>query len=507
MSPGKDNASADRRLGPAAMVIFGASGDLTRRKLVPALYNLAVERRLSDAFAIVGIAGREMSDEQFRAHLQESIRDFVGSDLDSQSWTWLLERIGYISGDFRDPASYARLRERLEAVDAHFGTHGNYLHYLSTPPSFFSDIVHHLGQAGLVRQENDQWRRVVVEKPFGHGLESARELNRSLRQVLDEAQIYRIDHYLGKETVQNLLVLRFANAIFEPLWNRHFIDHVQITVAETIGVEHRGRYYEEAGALRDMVPNHIFQLLSLTAMEPPTSFDAEAVRDKKGEALDAVQPLTPEHVLERTVRGQYGPGTLPDGSRVAGYRNESNVEPSSSTETFVAMKLLIDNWRWAGVPFYLRTGKRMPERRTELVVQFHDVPHMLFRETPVDHLDPNQLIVRIQPREGIHLRFGAKIPGPQVNIGTVDMDFCYADYFGKTPTTGYETLLHDALQGDATLFQRADSVEKAWSVVAPVLDAWQSMPEREFPNYAAGSSGPAGAEQLLGGDGRAWKDH
>jgi len=506
MDPAAQRPAAGRPVGPATMVVFGASGDLTRRKLVPALYNLAVEKRLPASFALVGMAGRELSDAQFRDHLDAGIREALGTEADTRIRHWLLERVVYLSGDFRSADAYQRLRQRLEEVDEAFGTGGNYLHYLSTPPSFFADIVGHLAEAGLVQQADGRWRRVVVEKPFGHDVESARELNHALWARLDESQIYRIDHYLGKETVQNLMVLRFANAIFEPVWNRHYVDHVQITVAEEIGVGHRARYYEEAGALRDMVPNHIFQLLSLTAMEPPISFEAEAVRDKKSEALAAVQPLTPENVLERAVRGQYGAGEVPGGGEVPAYRAEAGVDPRSATETFVAMKLLIDNWRWAGVPFYLRTGKRLPDRRTELVIQFRDVPHMLFRETPVEHLDPNQLIVRIQPREGIHLRFGAKQPGREVRIGNVEMDFCYADYFGKSPTTGYETLLHDAIKGDATLFQRADSVEEGWRLVAPVLDVWQAMPERGFPNYAAGSWGPARADALLAADGRAWKN-
>jgi glucose-6-phosphate 1-dehydrogenase len=498
--------TAEAPLGPCTLVIFGASGDLTARKLLPALYNLAADQRLPESFAVVGMATRELSDDAFRDQMLEGVKQQVGEGLRDDLWGWLAPRLSYLSGDFRDPAAYRRLAETLDRASTASAPGGGLLHYLSTPPSFFGEIVGQLGAAGLAAEEGPSWRRVVIEKPFGRDLDSARALNRKIGEVLREDQIYRIDHYLGKETVQNILVFRFANGIFEPIWNRRYVDHVQITVAEELGVEHRGRYYEEAGALRDMVPNHLLQLLSLLAIEPPSSFGADAVRDEKGKLLSAIAPMSHEEVLTRTVRGQYGKGALPDGTGVPAYRDEPLIDGASTTETYVALKLAVDNWRWAGVPFYLRTGKRLPARSTEITIQFKRVPLSLFRGTPVDHLTPNQLVLRIQPDEGISLRFGAKIPGPSVRIGSVDMSFAYADTFGSTPTTGYETLLYDAIKGDATLFQRADSVERGWSVVTPILDVWKALPPRSFPNYAAGSWGPDEADQLLTRDGRAWRN-
>ncbi len=353
-------------------------------------------------------------------------------------------------------------------------------------------------------ESNENWRRVIFEKPFGRDLDSARQLNRDIREVLDERQIYRIDHYLGKETVQNILIFRFANGIFEPIWNRRYIDHVQITVAESIGVELRGGYYDRSGAMRDMVPNHIFQLISLTAMEPPISFGADAVRDEQAKILRALQPMSPKEVLEHAVRGQYGAGQSSNGA-VPAYRAEKNVDPGSTAETFVALKMSIDNWRWAGVPFYLRTGKCLPRRVTEITIQFKQAPFVLFRQTGIDKLNPNRLVLRLQPGEGISLSFGAKIPGPLVRLGEVNMDFDYLDYFGSTPSTGYERLLYDCMMGDATLFQRADMTESSWSAVAPILDVWQALPPRDFPNYTPGSWGPAAADELLARDGREWQ--
>jgi glucose-6-phosphate 1-dehydrogenase len=403
----------------------------------------------------------------------------------------------------RDPEFYARLKDLCGQVRSDHHIEDNYFYYLATSPAFFGEIVSQLGQAGLATEDGDNWRRVIIEKPFGHDLESARELNVNIKQVLRERQIYRIDHYLGKETVQNILVMRFANSIFEPIWNRRYIDHVQITAAETVGVERRGAYYDTAGALRDMVPNHLFQLLSLTTMEPPVSFEADAVRDEQSKVLRAVQIPTPEDVLSKMARGQYGEGTVA-GVTEPGYRQEERVDPESRTETYIAMKLMIDNWRWADVPFYLRTGKRMATRETEIVIQFRSAPLVLFRNTAIEQLRTNRLVINIQPDEGICLQFGAKVPGPVMKLGSVKMDFNYVDYFGSTPDTGYERLLLDCMLGDATLFQRADTVEASWSLIQPVIDVWKALPPRSFPNYAAGSWGPAEADEMLERDGRHW---
>src|SRR5271166_5067055 len=495
---------AGRPGDPCVMVIFGASGDLTKRKLIPALYNLAKDNLLSKEFALVGFARNELTSEQFRDEIGKEIGEFATTTVDPDLWHWFSRRIYYLSGDFGDPKAYQTLNELLGKIDKEHGTRGNYFYYLATAPSFFGPIITQLGQAGLV-EENHGWRRVIIEKPFGHDYESAVALNKEIRQVLDEKQIYRIDHYLGKETVQNILVFRFANGIFEPIWNRRYIDHIQITVAETVGVEQRGGYYEGAGALRDMVPNHIMQLITLTAMEPPISFEANAVRDEQAKILHAIQPYSDEDVLSKTVRGQYGEGIM-DGERVPAYRSEEGVPPDSRTETFVAMRLLIDNWRWAGVPFYLRTGKRMPGRNTHVVIQFRRAPFMLFRETQVENMMPNQLVLHIQPEEGISLRFAAKTPGPAMQLGEVNMDFEYSDYFGVSSSTGYERLLHDCMIGDATLFQRADMVEAGWSIVNPVLDVWKALPPRDFPNYAAGTWGPKESDELMERDGRHWRN-
>ena len=490
---------------PCVMVIFGASGDLTRRKLFPALYNLASQGLLSREFAVVGVARNQMSSEEARQKLTEDFKKFATGKIDPDLWEWFVQRIYYVAGDFDNSATYQQLKDTLSKVDSEHNTQGNYFFYLATSPDFFGDIVERLGKVELMCEQNSHWRRVIVEKPFGHDLDTARSLNHQLLKVVKEPQVYRIDHYLGKETVQNILAFRFANGIFEPIGNRRYIDHVQISVAETVGVEKRGGYYDTAGALRDMVPNHIMQLISLTAMEPPISFEANAVRDEQAKILHAIQPFTAEEVLSKTVRGQYGEGVM-DNERVPGYRSEDGVPPDSRTETFVAMKLLIDNWRWAGVPFYLRTGKRLPSRNTHVVIQFRRAPFMLFRETQVEDLMPNQLVLHIQPEEGISLRFAAKTPGPAMNLGEVDMDFEYADYFGQTPNTGYERLLHDCMIGDATLFQRADMVEAGWSVVNPVLDVWKALPPRNFPNYPSGTWGPKEADELLERDGRRWRN-
>jgi glucose-6-phosphate 1-dehydrogenase len=495
-----------RPADPCIMVIFGAAGDLTRRKLIPALYNLAKAQLLSREFAILGVSHNKMSDDEFRKNITDDIKHYAGNDIDADVSEWFTRRLYYATAEFDDTSLYSQLKTTLEKLDKEHSTHGNYFFYLATAPRFFGEIVEQLAAVGLMDESNNHhWRRVIVEKPFGHDLESARTLNQKLLSCASESQIYRIDHYLGKETVQNILAFRFANGIFEPIWNRRYIDHVQITVAETVGVESRGSYYDTAGALRDMVPNHIMQLISLTAMEPPISFRPDAVRDEQAKILHAIQPLTSEEVLSRTIRGQYGPG-VEDSHRVPGYRQEEDVPPDSKTETFVAMKLAIDNWRWADVPFYLRTGKRLAAQTTEILIQFRRAPFVLFRDTAVENLMPNQLVLHIQPQEGISLQFAAKVPGPIMRLGAVDMNFNYADYFGTQPSTGYERLLHDCMIGDATLFQRADMVEAGWCVVSPVLDVWKALPPRTFPNYPSGSWGPKDADELLERDGRHWRN-
>jgi glucose-6-phosphate 1-dehydrogenase len=487
--------------GPCAMVICGAAGDLTSRKLIPALYNLAKAKLLSSNFAVLGLSRDDLTDEQFRA---EVTRFLPAEDATSEDRKWFTERLFYRKGDFTDSATYSQLGEHLSQIDKDHNTDGNYLFYLATAPAYFGQIVQQLGSARLSDQSTGRWRRVVIEKPFGHDLDSARKLNLDIKSVLTENQIYRIDHYLGKETVQNILVFRFSNGIFEPIWNRRYIDHVQITNGETVGVEQRGGYFDTAGTLRDMVPNHMMQLISLTAMEPPVSFQADAVRDEQAKILTAIQPLSAEDVLHYTVRGQYGEGAIGN-DRVPGYRTESGVSPESRTETFVAMKLNIDNWRWAGVPFYLRTGKRMRKRHTEITIQFKRAPFILFRQTAVHKLQTNQLVIQIQPEEGISLTFGAKVPGPVLRLGSVDMNFEYSKYFRADPYTGYEVLLYDCMIGDATLFQRADMVEAGWRVVDPILDVWKALPPRSFPNYPAGAWGPKDADELMDRDGRRWR--
>src|SRR5467141_367544 len=487
--------------GPCVMVLFGAAGDLTKRKLVPALFNLVKAKLLPKDFAVVGVSVDDLSLEQFR----NQITGFLHSeDRGTEAWEWFTQRLYYQRGDFADSETYATLGDRLSDLNRERQTQGNYLFYLATAPKFFAPIIQQLGRAGMSNQENGRWRRVVIEKPFGHDLESAKSLNREIKSVLNENQIYRIDHYLGKETVQNIMVFRFDNAIFEPIWNRRYIDHVQITNAETVGVEQRGGYFDSAGTLRDMVPNHMMQLLSLTAMEPPASLQADAVRNEQAKVLRAVQPLDSEDVLHRSVRGQYGEGSS-NGERVSGYRAEPGVSPESRTETFLALKLNIDNWRWAGVPFYLRTGKRLAKRHTEITIQFKRTPFEVFHKAPLHTSHTNTLVIQIQPVEGISLSFGAKIPGAVLRVGSVDMSFEYSKYFGADAYTGYEVLLYDCMIGDATLFQRADMVEAGWRVVDPVLDVWRALPPRRFPNYASGSWGPAQADQLLHLDGRQWR--
>jgi len=493
-----------RPVGPATIVIFGAAGDLTKRKLIPALCNLWSENLLATGCAIVGVGRTPLDTATYRLRVAEDVAKYATQALPASVIEDVISRLHYLQADFTDADAYPKLAAELATIDEEHGTTGNHLFYLSTAPEYFAPIVKHLGAAGLTKEENGRWSRVIVEKPFGTDLASARVLNSELRKILREEQIYRIDHYLGKETVQNILVFRFANGMFEPIWNRQYIDNVQITVAESIGVESRGGYYDTAGALRDMVPNHILQLLALVAMEPPTSFEAEAVREEKAKVLRAIQPMTPERVLTHTVRGQYGEGTV-EGKKVAAYRSEERVPRGSGTETFAAMQLSVDNWRWADVPFYLRTGKRMERRASEISIQFRRPPLLLFRNTPIDHLSRNVLVIRVQPDEGISLRFGAKIPGPSVRMSNVAMDFRYKDHFQQPPSTGYETLIYDCIKGDPTLFQRADMVEMGWAIVAPMQEVWSALPPRTFPNYAAGSWGPKEADELLERDGRKWR--
>ena len=489
---------------PCAVVIFGAAGDLTKRLLVPSLYNLHASKLLPENFAVVGVTAAQFSDENFRVKLTKDIQEFGRSPVQKELWDWFKPKIYYHSGDFRDPNLNKQLKDKLAAVDKQQGVPRSYLFYLATAPQFFGEIVKQLGTVGLTAEDNGFWRRVIIEKPFGRDLQSARALNKEIMSVLKESQIYRIDHYLGKETVQNMMVFRFGNGIFEPIWNRRYVDHVQITVGEVVGVEERGGYYDTAGALRDMIPNHTLQLVAMTAMEPPISFDSQAVRDEKAKVLHAIQPLSPEDVLTKAVRGQYGPGTLKE-KPVPGYRTEPQVSPQSATETFVAMELHIDIWRWAGVPFYLRTGKRLAQHVTEIAIQFKRAPHLLFRDTEVESLSANQLVMHIQPDEGISLRFSAKIPGAVMNLGSVNMNMKYEEYFGAAPWTGYETLLLDCMIGDPTLFQRADMVEAGWGVVEPLLDVWTALPPRDFPNYAAGTWGPKDADHMLEREGRQWR--
>jgi glucose-6-phosphate 1-dehydrogenase len=497
--------SANRKAPPpsCAIVIFGANGDLTKRLIVPALYNLARGGMLPEHLALIGVDHNDKSSEQW----QSDLRGFLGQTLtknseavDDRLWNPITASMTFLKGDFEDGDTYKRLAELLAEIDKQRNLGGNVLFYLAVADRFFGTVAGKLGEAGLMRQEGGRFRRLIVEKPFGHDLESAKALNACLLQYLKEEQIYRIDHFLGKETVQNIMALRFANGLFEPIWNRDRIDHIQITVAESIGVEGRGNFYEKTGALRDMVPNHLFQLVAMTAMEPPVSFDAEDIRAKKAEMFRAVHPLT----LGDVVRGQYDSGVVA-GQSVAAYRNEANVAPDSNTESFVVMRLLIDNWRWAGVPFYLRTGKRLAMRSTEIAIRFKRAPYALFRETPVEELDADWLILRVQPDESIRLRFNAKRPGPTMALESVAMDFKYKDWFRQAPAVGYETLIYDCLIGDATLFQRADQVEAAWGVVEPVLTGWANTAPRHFPNYTAGSEGPTAANDLLARDGRSWR--
>src|SRR5580698_1893981 len=486
---------------PGILVIFGASGDLTKRKLLPALFHLRQANLLPKQFAIVGVARRPLGNE-FAEDMRKAIVELGGAEASDPNLDEFVQHIGYYALKFDDPASYAGLKADLDRIAKEKGIGGNRLFYLATAPEFFTDIIENLGAQGLAQPTDGSKAAVVIEKPFGHDLDSARALNHNVNSVFHENQVFRIDHYLGKETVQNLLVFRFANGIFEPVWNRNFIDSVQITVAETLGVEGRGPFYEKAGALRDVVQNHMMELLSFVAMEPPVSFEAASVRGEKVKVWRAIKPIP----IENTVRGQYALGTM-DGQQVQGYREEDRVDPNSTTETFTAIKLEIENWRWAGVPIYLRAGKRLAKRATEIMIQFKQPPLLLFDRLgggPCNEIQPNLLIIRIQPDEGISLRFGAKVPGPDTNVCPVVMDFQYATAFGVNSANGYERLLLDAMLGDQTLFAHRDGVEATWALFTPVLEAWTKAKPRDFPNYTSGTWGPKAADGLIGRDGRQW---
>jgi glucose-6-phosphate 1-dehydrogenase len=493
--------SPDQPADPCAIVIFGASGDLARRKLIPALYDLSIHGLLPSGFAIVGFARTTLTDDAFRQNAGDAAKTMseLGS-VDAEKWGKFAQSLYYTSGEYHHPEAFARLAKRLEEFDREKNLGGNRLFYLATPPDIYPLVIEQLGRAGLAKPANQKsWVRIIVEKPYGHDLASASDLNKKVLSVFDESQVYRIDHYLGKDTVQNLLVLRFGNGIFEPLWNRNYVDHVQITAAESLGVEQRAAFYETTGAVRDMIQSHVLQLTAMVAIEPPASFGATAVRNEKLKVIQSIRPYDADAVTQFIVRGQYGPGAI-TGQDVAGYRQEPGVKPDSATETFVAAKVAIDNWRWAGVPFYLRTGKRLAQRVTEIVIQFRRAPHLVFRGR---NIGANRLVLNIQPDEGIAISFGAKVPGPEMQIRTVNMEFCYQKEFGKDQRPAYGTLLNDCMRGDATLFDRADSVEAAWSLVDPILDAWKST-KPSFPNYAAGSWGPREADGLIERDGRHW---
>jgi glucose-6-phosphate 1-dehydrogenase len=492
------SAAGTRCAPPCTLIIFGAGGDLTKRLLIPSVYNLACAHLLPDTFSIIGVDIVKQDAAAWRAALTAAMQSFTQDktaeaytpELDSNAWQWVGDRLHYVAGDFKDAATFDQLQKTIGAGSAIF--------YLAVAARFFATVVEGLGKAHMFQEPEGAFRRLVIEKPFGSDLPSAQALNAAILAQADEKQVYRIDHFLGKETVQSIMAVRFGNGMFEPTWRREYIDHVQITAAETVGVEMRGSFYESTGALRDMVPNHLFTLLSMVAMDPPNSFDADDVRTEKARVAKAMRPVQPADA----VRGQYGPGEEA-GKPVAGYRQEPNVSPQSTTETYVALKVYVENWRWTGVPFYLRTGKRMAGRRTEITIHYKPAPYRMFRDTRVDELIPNIVRIQIDPEQGIETQFMAKVPGPEMRLGRVEMSMHYKDFFKELANVGYETLLYDCMMGDATLFQRADAIEAGWAAVQPLLDAWGHNQE-SLESYAAGSEGPAAADQLLTRDGRQW---
>jgi glucose-6-phosphate 1-dehydrogenase len=503
-NPLREGLRLERTADPCTVIIYGASGDLTKRKLVPALYRLTQERLVPGEFAIVGVSRSAMSHDDFRAKMKDAVATFSEAKrVDEAVWESFAKGIFYLPGDIGSPESYKQLSDLLDQIDKDRGTAGNRVFYLSTAPEHYAMAVKQLGDAGLARPKPGSWVRTIIEKPFGYDLASAKKLNEDVAQVFDEDQVYRIDHYLGKETVQNLMVFRFANGIFEPIWNRNYIDHVQITNAEAVGVEGRGGYYEGAGVLRDMIQNHVFQVLSHVVMEPPANLTANGVRDEKIKVMQAVRPIPKDKVDDFAVRGQYGPGSAA-GKPVIGYRQEPGVNPESKTETYAALKLYFDNWRWAGVPFYIRSAKRMPKRVTEIAIQFKEAPHQLFGSLAEQQLEPNVLVVRVQPDEGITMRIGAKVPGQVTRIRWVNMDFRYGASFGVASPEAYERLLLDCILGDSTLYARRDMTERGWEIVMPILEYWKTA-KADFPNYEAGSWGPQAADDFVERDGRRWR--